>query len=546
MAPPPTAVQLANQAEDLERAKSYIARRGLNGKTIMPAPTDTLNVLLAEVAGVGRAVSHEHAKRAALLDRVRLYVLAMAETGTPNDPAITHAGGAAGVAEMHNEARTGVPQNTAWKTARQQHIWSPQQAAIEGLVAEIACLERVSDETARALLFESDMLMHGLPRTLQALSDGVISYRHAQIIIDQAASLPESVWAEFEQRILDQIEGLTPGQLREKTIRLRELLHPESIAMRRKKALKDRWMRLTPAPDGMSYLEMYVTSEDASAIYNRITDVATSLKKAQPAAKAEAEATDRANAIPEAVIATPSADIDPNKRTLRQLQADVATDLLLMGVTATGLGHGVRATVNVTVPVLSLMGLTEEPANLEGVGPIDPETARRLAGTATRFTRLLVHPETGVLLSVGRDSYRVPAELKRALQARDETCRFPGCNRPARGGEVDHTHDWQFGGETALNNLAIFCLRGHRLKHQTAWKVKQRKNGTLEWTSPAGRVTATHPATRTKPVLPEGYDLPVRAEGVRAEGVHASGGPRFSMDELWNMADRSDGNDAPF
>ena len=318
----------------------------------MPAPTDTLNVLLDEVAGVGRAVSHEHAKRAALLDRVRLSVLAMAETGTPNDPAITQAGGAAGVAEMHNEARTGVPQNKAWKTARQKHIWSPQQAAIEGLVAEIACLERVSDETARALLFESDMLMHGLPRTLQAPSAGVISYRHAQIIIDQAASLPESAWAEFKQRILDQIEGLTPGQLRDRTIRLRELLHPESITVRRKKALKDRWMRLTPAPDGMSYLEM-----------------------------------------------------------------------------------------------LSLMGLTEEPANLEGVGPIDPETARRLAGTATRFTRLLVHPETGVLLSVGRDSYRVPAELKRALQARDETCRFPGCNRPARGGEVDHTHDWQFGGE---------------------------------------------------------------------------------------------------
>ena len=97
-----------------------------------------------------------------------------------------------------------------------------------------------------------------------------------------------------------------------------------------------------------------------------------------------------------------------------------------------------------------------------------------------------------------------------------------------------------------MNNLAIFCLRGHRLKHQTAWKVKQRKNGTLEWTSPAGRVTATHPATRTKPVRPVGRDLPVRAEGVRAEGVHASGGPRLSTEELWDMVDRSDGNDAPF
>ncbi len=503
----------------------------------MPAPTDTLNVLLDAAADTERVVSRVHAERAAILDRVRLYVLASVETGTPNAPAITQRGGAAGVAEAHNEARTGVMQNTAWRTPKPHPVWSPEQAAMEGLVAEVACLFRISEGVARQLLFESDMLLHGLPLSLEALSNGVISYRHAQVIIDQASSLPPEAWAVFEKRALDELEGLTPSQLGDRLIRWREWMHPESITVRRKKAIKDRWMRLTPAQDGMSYLEMYIASGDASAIYNRVTDVATSLKTAKLADSDDSDDSDKSDKSGE--------DAPKEERTLPQLLADVATDLLMTGVTANGLGHGVRATVSVTVPVFSLMGLTDEPANLEGVGPIAPETARRLAGTATRFNRLLVHPETGVLLSVGRESYRVPAELKRALQARDETCRFPGCNRSARGGEVDHTHDWALGGETALNNLAIFCRRGHRMKHQTAWTVRQRKNGTLEWTSPAGRVTATHPASRAKPVLPEAFDLPddVARNVGAATPVHS--GPRLSLDELWKMTE-VDAPDAPF
>ncbi len=45
------------------------------------------------------------------------------------------------------------------------------------------------------------------------------------------------------------------------------------------------------------------------------------------------------------------------------------------------LGAGISAIVNVTVPVLTLMGTSEEPGELEGYGPIDPETARRLAAS---------------------------------------------------------------------------------------------------------------------------------------------------------------------
>ena len=58
-----------------------------------------------------------------------------------------------------------------------------------------------------------------------------------------------------------------------------------------------------------------------------------------------------------------------------------------------------RAQVLITVPVLSLLGTTEEPAMLDGYGPIPPSMARRLvADGAESFHRVLVDPRDGAPL----------------------------------------------------------------------------------------------------------------------------------------------------
>nr|WP_314192808.1 hypothetical protein [uncultured Arthrobacter sp.] len=54
------------------------------------------------------------------------------------------------------------------------------------------------------------------------------------------------------------------------------------------------------------------------------------------------------------------------------------------------------AQVLVTVPALSLLGLTEEPAMLDGYGPIPPSMARVLvAEGAPSFRRVLTDPRDG-------------------------------------------------------------------------------------------------------------------------------------------------------
>ncbi|MGO4692624.1 HNH endonuclease, partial [Glaciibacter sp. 2TAF33] len=159
--------------------------------------------------------------------------------------------------------------------------------------------------------------------------------------------------------------------------------------------------------------------------------------------------------------------------------------------------RGTKPDLIVTVPMLTLLGVTEEPGNLDGYGPIDPDTARDLASRCPTAIRILTHPETGATLSVGRDRYTVPADLKRLLEIRDGTCRAPFSNRPVRQTDLDHTLDWQYHGESAHNNLAHLSRAAHILKHQAGWTYTQARDGsgTLTWTTPTGHTYITEPDT---------------------------------------------------
>ncbi|WP_308799022.1 HNH endonuclease signature motif containing protein [Agromyces silvae] len=165
---------------------------------------------------------------------------------------------------------------------------------------------------------------------------------------------------------------------------------------------------------------------------------------------------------------------------------------------------GIRPTVHVTVPVMTLIGRTDDPGTLDGYGPIDADTSRKLASQAPSFTRLLTHPVTSAVLDVDRTSYRVPADLRKWLQVRDQTCRFPGCGRPAIGCDLDHSEDWAGQqGRTAHDNLAHLCAAHHHLKHDTAWSVRHLEHGVLEWTSLTGARYRTLPeGIRTAPPPP--------------------------------------------
>jgi hypothetical protein len=230
-----------------------------------------------------------------------------------------------------------------------------------------------------------------------------------------------------------------------------------SIEARHRKGAKERRLELVPDRDGMAWLSAYVSADVAAGVWSRATDAARALQ-------GPAEA-----------------------RTLTQLRADVATSWLLGGVVEGT--PSPRAQVLVTVPVFSLLGVANEPATLDGYGPIPASMARRLvADGATSLMRVLTDPRSGAPLEIGRTSYPVPQAMRQWLRLRDGRCPFPGCNNHSLDNEADHLLAWSDGGGTGISNLGQPCRKHHRLKHSSRWKpVGATKDQPPGWISPSGR-----------------------------------------------------------
>jgi hypothetical protein len=430
---------------------------------------------------------------------------------------------------------------------------------MRSFVSEIATRQYLSEAMAARLVDESHTLVAELPGTLDALECARISYRHAQVIIEQARSLPEAARGGFEEAVLPEAALLTVAKFRKVAVNSREYLHPDSIAARTKAAVEERYVSFDPAADGMAQITAYLPADRAQALFNRITAIAKSLQgdgdpRTLPQLRADLTcdllldghvddpdqtsadqtssdqlSTDEADRdqlstdqLRSDQFGTDQADTDKaagDQANTDQLSTASGSGVSTRGVSGTGTAAtgkkggtgkrkgpnwGIRPTVIVTVPLTTLIGTGEEPGNLDGYGPIDPATARRLVALAPTFRRLLIDRDTGVALSLGRKHYSVTHDLRLWLQLRDGVCRFPGCNRPALHSEIDHSRAAGFGGPTDAGNLASLCGPHHRMKHATTWKLVNRGDGILDWTSPTGKVHTTYPATTLPHPSPPG------------------------------------------
>ncbi|WP_457973649.1 DUF222 domain-containing protein [Arthrobacter sp. D1-17] len=341
--------------------------------------------------------------------------------------------------------------------------------------AEVACALTVSERSADALLGEARTLVWGLPLTLAALGAGSISWQHARILCDETANLDPVAAAALESHFLEPyfpgpsapdaagagrgcLAGdVVPGRFRARARAWRERHHPVSIETRHRRTARDRRVEYLPDRDGMAWLSAYLPADTAAGIWSRTSAAARGLQGPK------------------------------EPRTLAQLRADLAAGWLLAG-TADGI-PAPKAQVLVTVPVLSLLGAGEEPAVLDGYGPVPASMARKLtAEGATSFLRVLTDPRDGAPLEIGRTGYRLTTTMRQWLRLRDARCSFPGCNNHSLDNEADHVLAWSAGGGTGVSNLGQACPRHHRLKHSSAWRpVNASRDSPPGWISPAGR-----------------------------------------------------------
>jgi hypothetical protein len=106
------------------------------------------------------------------------------------------------------------------------------------------------------------------------------------------------------------------------------------------------------------------------------------------------------------------------------------------------------------------------------------ETARRLSCDASVVA--LIENEDGEPLSVGRKTRTISAPLRRALNARDQGCRFPGCAN-TRYLDAHHVDHWANGGETKPSNLVSLCRFHHRAVHEGGIRIERLDDGAFRF-----------------------------------------------------------------
>lgn len=407
--------------------------------------------------------------------------------------------------------------------------------ATRTIAAEIGAAQRTSDRTIERRMAQAARVVEDFPAVWAAQGAGRISAAHSRVIVEAGAHIDAAAdRAAFAAEVLKLAETESPNRLRPQARRIAEEYQARSIDDRHRTAREKRRVWIKDLDDGMSELGVYGPSALLHGMFDRLSQMAHRVREDnaraatgastadEDAAGATPEDEDAAGASPADEDAADAAGADAGEtgapdaaeefnaaedhrstddRTTDQLRADLLADLALTGAPSEhdspeGLLDAIQARIEVTVPVIGLMGSDAlqrgvPPAELDGMCPMDIGSARRLAGAATGWERVLTHPISGALLAV--DRYRPGDQLKRHLRARDQRCRFPACGLAARKCDIDHNHAAAEGGATCESNLAHFCRRHHVMKHHSPWRVTQTTGGVLEWRSPTGRIYVDRP-----------------------------------------------------
>ena len=354
--------------------------------------------------------------------------------------------------------------------ARQARDW---------LCEEVGVVMRLPGDVARGRMLDAAELVHRLPATLRLLESGAMTAPQARLLVEAVAGLTDQARARIEERVLVRAPLQTTSQFRRSLSRAvlantsstAEQAHADAIASRR--------VVVEPGEDGVGTLLAVLPAPQLLRVNALINGHAKNCLIADP----------------------------DDQRSLDQRRADSLVELIDLGAQASV--PGARSTVvepkpliQVVVGLSTLIGDSDEAAELAGFGPIPAALARRIASDPTGTWRRIVTDPIGRVVGYGRTRYKPPAELDQFVRVRDQQCTFPGCNRTAaRAVELDHIRPWDEGGETEPDNLTALCARHHHLKHDGGW-VNERdpSTGTVTWTSPTGH--------RYRKLAPE---LPARA-----------------------------------
>jgi hypothetical protein len=360
----------------------------------------------------------------------------------------------------------------------------------EFLACEVALALNISDSCAQDLVATA-LLAADAAGLVEAVEAGLLTVRHVHAVLRELAGA--GLTSEEQHAVvtvaLVRYTGETPADLGKLVARLVLTVHPAAAAAKESDATYRRRVRFRAVEDGQGLLIARGPLAQIEAM------------RAALAAGAGAVPHDR-----------PDPDGE-HSRTRDAIEFDLLHDLLVGGGGG-GTGGGWTAAIVMTQNLVE--GADDELAEIPGLGVVLPEPAREVLARATSVQRILVDEQGNVIdvsgllpgpaaaaterdpllwlrrleqlpvtgIPVGRDGYRPGTRLRRFVEARDRSCTFPGCSRPAVRCDLDHRLCHPLGA-TDAHNLHALCRRHHRAK-QALFVVIQLPNGTTRWITRGG------------------------------------------------------------
>jgi hypothetical protein len=382
--------------------------------------------------------------------RERVHAAVDALVDEPVDDVATHALGADLV-----DIRRSIDRLEAEFLRRLHRFDRAHGALADGGLSTVSWLRSHCAMTVKAAAYRVHLArtLGELPATLDSARAGRASFSNVTMIAHLAEDVGVEQVAPFERILVGAAETLEPGAMRTLTQATRLRLDPDGVLADDNHAHERRWFECEQTYGGVFVLRGELDAEGGALVKTAIDALSHGMARGET-------------------------------RSGSQLRADALVDL---AATQLRCGdhrdvHGQRPHLTVTVSADTLRsGADATPAELSGVGPIHPETARRIACDAVRTVVTVAPPAEGAALtagstralplSVGRATRTIPAHLRTALRLRDQGCRFPGCDRPPGWTDGHHIIHWPDGGPTELDNLISLCRPHHRRVHEQGWRI---------------------------------------------------------------------------
>jgi hypothetical protein len=305
----------------------------------------------------------------------------------------------------------------------------PAKRVGRGIAAQVGLAKRESPARAQRYLGWSKILTRELPHTLEELAAGQISEWRAQIVARETARLDPLHRRVIDEEVAPYLEPWGDRQVEAEVKKAAYRLNPTGYLKRLSNATNDRTVTLRPAPDTMSYLTGLLPVAQGVAVFVTLQRQADSLRS------------------------------QGDERSRGQIMADT----LVERVTGQATAAAVQIEGNLVMTdqtMLNVGDAKDEPAHVDGYGPIPAAVARQLlltgvdeadAGTTTAapvwLRRLFTSPTTGQLAAVDSRRRTFDGPLRQLLIARDQFCRTPAPNRLPDGEPepraVDRARPWR-------------------------------------------------------------------------------------------------------